>query len=48
MKSPEFEGDDNETRRTHYFSLRALYDANFVPLPDVKLRLAGSAQFFLC
>ena len=41
VKSPEFEGDSNETRRKHYFRLRALYGANFVPLPGARLRLAS-------
>jgi hypothetical protein len=39
VRSSEFEGDDNETRKKHYFRIRGFYEANFVPLPDVKLKL---------
>lgn len=39
VASDEFEGDDRETRRKHYFRMRGLYERNFVPLPDVRLKL---------
>jgi hypothetical protein len=39
VASDEFEGDDRETRRKQYFRMRGLYERNFVPLPDVRLKL---------
>jgi len=44
VRSPEFDGDDNETRKKHYFRIRGFYEANFVPLPDVKLKLPANGN----
>ncbi len=42
VKSDEFEGDGRETRRKHFFRIKGYYEANLVPLPDVRLKLPAS------
>jgi len=44
IHSDEFEGASRETRRKHYFRIRALYECNFVPLPSVGLRLPNGHE----
>ena len=41
VRSDEFDGDKNETRRKHYFRIRGFYESNFVPLPTHRLKLAA-------